>query len=111
MHIVDANSRGWTTFSPAFTEGSPEASVTLNGSARILVGLDGVYRTTDMGSGALDALRGHWEGEDTFVVDQNQPGYFQQWQYRLAFPGDRIVVEAREQVTGATETLTGRVAP
>ena len=38
-------------------------------------------------------------------------GAFLQWQHRLTFPGDGLKIDSRELVTGAADSLTGRLAP
>jgi hypothetical protein len=111
VYPMEPNPNSWTTISLAFQEGSAEAVATINGNNKLLIGLDNIYRTTDQGGGAASALRGHWEGGHTFVVDQHALGAFQQWQYRLTFPGDRLLINAREKVTGAGGAMTGRMAP
>ncbi|MGE5602511.1 MAG: serine hydrolase [Nitrososphaerales archaeon] len=109
VYEVGDNPAGWQTMSLSFEEGSPEATATINGTQKAPIGLDNVYRTTG-GQNRGVALRGHWEGEDTFVVENNNLGIFLQWEYRITFPGDGVRIEVRELVNGNTATVTGRQA-
>ncbi len=111
VYDLDPNANGWTTLSLSFPEGSPEASVTVNGALTLPIGLDNVYRTTDSGNGALEAMRGHWEGDSTFVIDHHFLGEFMQWRHRVSFQGDQMLIDLGEQVTGAAGTVRGHLAP
>lgn len=108
VYQMESNPNGWTTVSLSFTEGVAQATVSVNG-VEFAVGLDNLYRTNANGR-AAEAMRGHWEG-DTFVVDNHLVGEAFQYQSRITFPGDQIVVEATEQVMGTKTSARGRVTP
>ncbi len=107
---MDANPNGWTTLSLTFDEGSSDAEVTINGGEQRLIGLDNVYRTSWSQSGGYEALRGHWEGDDTFVIDDQIIGDFRlAQQFRATFAGDQLLIKAIQTVTGATQSVTGHL--
>jgi CubicO group peptidase (beta-lactamase class C family) len=111
VYQMDDNPFGWTTLSLAFQAGSPEAVATINGSSKLLIGLDNVYRLTQHDD-VSEAVRGHWAGADTLVIDDHIPGDMFQWQYTVTFSDDQLQVELRELVNGgATYTARGRPAP
>ena len=108
---MEANPNGWTTISLTFEEGSAEAVATINGSNKLLIGLDNVYRTTRRDGLGEEAARGHWEGGDSFVLDDHVLGTFLHWKLRVSFPGDELLIDAKEQVIGAGGVVRGRLVP
>jgi hypothetical protein len=103
---LTSNSNGWTTIAFDFQPGLAEAAATIDGALRLRIGLDNVYRTTDLGDTGVTRLRGRWEGEDAFIIDASEPGEWRQWRYRVTF-GDRLLIEVADEVSGARYTITG----
>ncbi len=110
VYQMTANPFGWTTIALTFTEGSAEAVATINGSSKLLIGLDNVFRTSWNGS-AVEAARGHWEGPDSFVVDDETLGGYMQYQYRMTFSGSQVQIGIKDQLSGGSIDVYGRQAP
>ncbi len=71
-----------------------------------MIGMDNLYRGTHLpGAGRIE-LRGHWQGEAMFVVDQTL-GEFPQQEIRISFPANEVVLSVKEQVFGTTSELRG----
>jgi CubicO group peptidase (beta-lactamase class C family) len=103
-YTMDENASGWESFSISFQEGKPEAvavSVDSTGEHRAAIGLDNVYRTTEMPGGNTVGLRGWWEDEDTFVAKQLQSSPdLEEVVMRMDFTGDQLNIHAEEVVLG-----------
>jgi hypothetical protein len=100
------NPMGWETLEMDFEAGSPIAQVTLNG-VPILVGLDNIYRTSELISGYDLLLRGHWTGENVFLLDYPYPttgvttlGELGESQFMFRFTGDIMQVTVEQLVFG-----------
>jgi hypothetical protein len=88
--------------------------VALEGPVTLPVGLDGVYRvTTGVHLGQLTvyppypgvALRGHWEGENVFVVDFQYVGEPYHEEYRFTFGEKDVLWEVKEYVIGSATPM------
>lgn len=91
------------------TETALEVQVVGEDAPRVIrIGLDGIYRTAPDGS--LPGLgRGYWEDATTFVVDYSTFPNIEHFTFRLAFEGERAVLDIAEHVYGMNATLEGSV--
>ena len=101
-YVMDENPSGWKSLSITFEEGKPEAVATLvdsTGENRVAIGLDNVYRTTEMPDGNSINVRGQWEDENTFVQRQVQPQPdLEEALIRLEFTGDELNIHGDEVI-------------
>jgi CubicO group peptidase (beta-lactamase class C family) len=103
VFVPESNPFGWKTLTLHLEEGSSEAKVSVLDGARqtdLAIGMDNVYRRTDIGGKATWA-RGHWEGDSVLVVRQLQwiPD-LEETEYRLDFSGDDLKIHVEEVVFG-----------
>ena len=56
-------------------------------------------------------FRGHWENQDTFVVDSILLGQMVQATYRIQFSGDAIHILRQEKYSGSEIELNGTLDP
>jgi CubicO group peptidase (beta-lactamase class C family) len=103
-YVLDENPATWEWARHDFEEGSPEALATIVnaiGEISAVIGLDNVYRVTDLPDGNTVGLRGWWEDEDTFVVKQLQSSPdLEEIVMRMDFTGDDLNIHAEEVVLG-----------
>ena len=104
------NPLGWQTLEVNFEHGADVAEVVLNG-VPAQVGLDNIYRSSELVPGNKILLRGRWEAEDTFVLDYPYPltgstrlGELGESEFRIKFRGDTLQVSA-EQLIFAGEPI------
>jgi hypothetical protein len=108
------NPFGWKTMQLILEPGSSNAVVILDG-VPLQVGLDHLYRSSQIAPGRDILLRGHWEGEDVFILDYPYPlsggttlGELGESQFQFRFTGDILEVTARQLVFGGEPiVLTG----
>ncbi len=105
-YTFEENPLGWETLNLAFTPGSSTAEVIFNG-VPLQVGLDNIYRLSGSLPDGEILLRGHWEGEDTFMLDYPYPltgktslGELGETQYHFKFAGDILEVTVKQLVFG-----------
>jgi CubicO group peptidase (beta-lactamase class C family) len=98
---LDDNPLGLQMMWVSFPEGEPVAQITLNGTQRSVIGLDKRYRLNSSGATTL-ALRGVWEDERTFMVEQITFGDVGQYQIRVTFRGDEVDLVYHDAVFGTT---------
>ena len=106
------NPLGWHTMMFSFLDNADEVKVTMDGTAQLAVGLDNVYRMIP-GEDSLfpEGLRGRWENQDTFVVEDIFPGQMLQFTYRIRFSGDAIHLTQQEKYSGNKIELQGTLSP
>lgn len=63
------NPFGWSSLGLVFEPGAAEAELYLNDNPVAAVGLDHLYRSTELPQIGKILLRGRWSGDNTFVVD------------------------------------------
>ncbi|MCK1361051.1 hypothetical protein [Bradyrhizobium sp. 199] len=56
------------------------------------IGLDGLYRKSELTSFGLRAVKGAWVSADTFAIDMQYVGLGEQQKFSLSFSGDNKVV-------------------
>ena len=113
-YAFSENPFGWKTIKFVLEPGSSSAVVILDG-IRLQAGLDHLYRSSEIAPGRETLLRGHWEGEDIFMLDYPYPlsggttlGELGESQFQFRFTGDILEVTARQLVFGGEPIiLTG----
>ena len=65
-----------------------------NGNNRFtgLVGLDGLYRRSPPAPYGINATRGRWTSEHTFVMERRILGHSETQTWALTFDGDKVTV-------------------
>ena len=99
-YTMESNSLGWQKLSLAFGEGSDAAFLTIDGSGRVAIGLDNVFRVTEIPGLGPTAMRGRWEGADTFVIEAMSVGNPVESRLELTFAGDAVNVSFEDMVFG-----------
>jgi hypothetical protein len=93
-YTLATNPFGWQTIAFNFQDSVDEVkvSVSSNGdSGQLAIGLDNVYRTVEGGDSTFpQELRGRWENQDTFVIEDIYPGQMLQYTYCIQFSSDAI---------------------
>jgi CubicO group peptidase (beta-lactamase class C family) len=100
------NPLGWETLQMTFEPGASTAQVLLNGVPG-QVGLDNIYRPSELVPGIEILMRGHWVGNDAFVLDYPYPmtgsailGELGDSQFLFRFAGDILQVTVQQLVFG-----------
>jgi CubicO group peptidase (beta-lactamase class C family) len=113
----DENRMGLRRLILHFTPGSSEAELEFvvgAAAASITIGLDGVFRISEL-YGQRWACRGGWENDETFILDQEAPGKVLRRRATLIFQGDTLSFEIHDRVTNSVDTysakITGAVPP
>jgi len=91
---------GVETVSLTFSEGSPEALLTVNGSQPSAVGLDNLYRTPAAPGPGVQAVWGHWESDDTFILEGIVLGETSKTRFRLTFAGEQVTIAREDALFG-----------
>ena len=70
-----------------------------NPTVEYLIGLDNLYRTAPGRFGLPALAKGSWTTDNTFIVQLDEVGNINQWQFTFVFAdhGDQATVEAQEQ--------------
>jgi hypothetical protein len=71
------------------------------------IGLDGLYRKSDLTSFGLRAVKGAWVSGDTFAVDVQYVGAGEQQKFSLSFSGDSKVMLRSRTRDGREVTIEG----
>jgi hypothetical protein len=106
VYTFEENPFGWNSVEFAFEPGRDSAQVILN-EIPLKVGLDHIYRSSEISPGSEILLRGRWEGKDVFVLDYPYPlngptvlGELGESQLRFRFSGNGMEVTAQQVVFG-----------
>ena len=114
-YTLTDNPFGWQTIAFNFQDSVDEVkvSVSSNGStAQLAIGLNNVYRTVEGGDSTFpQELRGRWEDQDTFMIEDTYPGQMVQFTYRIQFSGEAIHITRQEEYSGNIVTLQGTLSP
>jgi hypothetical protein len=111
-YTMDNNGLGLKSFSLSFKEGAATIELHFQDrSARLAIGLDNVFRLTDLGGVGTLAERGAWVDGHTFQLDERFLGDASRRELQLAFEGDRVEVTAKGLDSGSLEIFQGRLAP
>lgn len=105
QYALDENPMGWTQLGLRFEPGAPTAQLDFAGLPTLSIGLDNVYRSTEVQPGVSLLLRGRWEGASTFVIDYPYPvagaavlGELGEHEIWLAFTGDAVDIAIRDVI-------------
>jgi CubicO group peptidase (beta-lactamase class C family) len=109
------NPFGWRTIAFNFQDSVDEVQITVNSNGntgQLAIGLNNVYRTVEGGDSTFpQELRGRWENQDTFVVEDIYPGQMVQYTYHIQFSGDVIHIIRQETYSGNKVELQGTLSP
>jgi CubicO group peptidase (beta-lactamase class C family) len=109
------NPFAWQTIAFNFGDSVDEVKVTVNsngGTGQLAIGLNNVYRTVEGGDNTFpQELRGRWENQDTFVIEDIYPGQMLQYTYRIQFSGDAIHIIRQEKYSGSIVEMQGTLTP
>lgn len=108
---MEENGLGWRSLALTFENGDAVLDLRLaEGSVQLSIGLDNVFRITEVdGIGSL-AERGAWLDERTFRYEERFVGQSTRGEIRLVFEGDEVEVTAKGADSGYLETFRGRLA-
>ena len=110
-YTVDDNGFGLKSFSVSFGDGEATLEVhRLEGSMKLPIGLDNVFRITDLAGIGTAAERGTWVDDRTFQLNGRFLGDSSRSELRLTFEEDRVEVTAKGLDSGYLETFQGRMA-
>lgn len=112
-YVMETNTLGLKKLSLTFAS-QTEAAVGLtfldNHTEARPVGLDGVPRISPNGRyGLRVAVKGWWEGRETFVLDYDEIGNINHYQVRLKFNGAHIWVEVTERSNDVEAKFSGKL--
>jgi CubicO group peptidase (beta-lactamase class C family) len=99
-YTLESNSMSWQKLSLVFCEGSDAASLIVDSSGTVAIGLDNVFRVTEIPGLGPTAMRGHWEDADTFVIQSTSVGNPVESRLVMTFTGDEISVTLEDMVFG-----------
>jgi CubicO group peptidase (beta-lactamase class C family) len=109
------NPFGWETIAFNFQDSADQVMVTVNsngGSGQLAVGLGNTYRTVEGGDSTFpQELRGRWDDQDTFIVEDVYPGQMLQYTYSIQFSSDAIHITRQEKYSGNKVELQGTLTP
>jgi hypothetical protein len=94
-----------------FTPGSPEAELEFvvgPAAANITIGLDGVYRISEL-YGQRWACRGRWVNGESFILEQEALGKVLRRRATLNFEGDTLSFELHGQVRGSVDMYSAKM--
>jgi len=100
-YTMESNSLGWQRLSLAFREGCDAAFLTVDGSGQVAIGLDNVFRVTEIPGLGPTAMRGRWEGADTLVIEATSVGNPVESRLEMTFAGDAVNVTLEDMVFSA----------
>ena len=106
-YTLDSNSLGWHQVSLVFRQGDDTAYFTVDGSGQVAVGLDNVFRVTEIPGLGPTAMRGQWENADTFVLEATSVGNPVESRLEFTFAEDAVNVTLKDMVFGGQVNLHG----
>jgi CubicO group peptidase (beta-lactamase class C family) len=106
------NAFGWHTMTFTFQDQADEATVTVDGQ-QLAIGLDNVYRTPPEVAGSMfpEELRGHWENDDTLVIEDVYPGQMQELTYHVQFSATDVQITCQDKYFLGQFALQGTLNP
>ena len=112
-YLFEANALGLRKLSLTFaspTEAALRLTFMDNHAEVRPVGLDGVPRISPNGRYGLPAaVKGWWEGPQTFVLDYDEIGNVNHYQIRLKFNGEHVSVEVTERTHDVEAKFAGKL--
>jgi CubicO group peptidase (beta-lactamase class C family) len=108
-YTFDENPVGWKEGVFEFTSGADTAALKLNGSEALIIGMDHVFRRSNVEAFGELYLRGSWTDEQTFLVDYPYPfvsqprlGDLGDTDIQFRFEGNQVEVNIIPQVFGGS---------
>jgi CubicO group peptidase (beta-lactamase class C family) len=113
MYRMEAdNVLGLTSMGLTFKDGAATATLTLDDTHSVLVGLDGVPRRSDAEGETIvspvSGLRGSWLKSGVFVLEMYPIGMLENYTLTFDFTDDALSVEFRENVSGQQGSIKGQ---
>jgi CubicO group peptidase (beta-lactamase class C family) len=109
VYTLEDNPFGWHSMIFNFPLAADEARITVDGMREFTIGLDNVYRIYSIDDKTFpQAFRGHWENQDTFLVDDLVLGQFMQVISRIQFSGTAININWNEINSGNVVEIKGQ---
>jgi len=106
-YTLESNSLSWQKLSLVFREGSDAASLIVDSSGKVAIGLDNVFRVTEIPGLGPTAMRGQWENADTFVIEATSVGNPVESRLQVTFVDDGINVTLEDMIFGGKVNLHG----
>lgn len=111
-YTLEENPFGWHSLIFTFEEGASEAKVTIDGMRQLKFGLDNLYRMSSQDNNPFpEALRGRWESQDTFVLEDILLGQSPRINSRIQFSEDNLRIHWEELSSGTKVDLEGMLNP
>jgi hypothetical protein len=115
-YTMKFNALGWRSFSLSFSEKETLLNVsTREGRFKFPIGMENVFQMTEVErygllqwSGSL-GLRGFWQDDKTFVVQEHVLGQADSLEYRYTFVEDRVSIRLHESVEDFSTYLSGEI--
>ena len=106
------NASGWQTMTLTFTPAASTAQVSMNDSDYFAIGLDNIYRTSNVPPVCPDCLlRGRWMDEQTFIAELPTLGTGTT-EVEMKFHADEVDIAIRPVIFGGQPlTFKGRISP
>ena len=99
-YIFEVNASGWQTMTLVFTPGANTAQVSMNDSDNFAIGLDNIYRVSNVPPVCNDCLlRGHWVDDRTFIAELPTPDRGTS-EVQMKFQGDNVEVVIQPVIFG-----------
>lgn len=105
---------GWdlSTLSLTFHDGEAVATLTMNDTHEVPVGLDGVLRRSDVDGETIfnppAGLRGVWRASGVFVLEIYPMGTIANYRFTFDFNDDAISVDWQENISGQQGSFSGQ---
>ena len=111
-YTFEANASGWQTMTLTFTPAASTAQVSLNDSDDFAIGLDNIYRTSNVPPACPGCLlRGRWMDEQTFVADLPTLGTGTT-EVEMKFRDNEVDIAIRPVIfSGQPLSIKGRLIP
>jgi CubicO group peptidase (beta-lactamase class C family) len=113
MYRLDAdNPLGLTSLGLTFKDGEATATLTLDDTHTVLIGLDGVLRRSDAEGETIisppSGLRGAWLESNVFVLEIYPIGMLANYTLTFEFTDDALSADLRENVSGQQGSFGGQ---
>jgi len=111
-YTLGDNPFGWKTMAFTFQQGAKEAQIIIDGKNQLPVGLDNAYRVLPGGDKLFpEELRGQWNSQDTFAVDEIVLGQMAHGSHTIQFSGNSINITWTEKFSGSNFKIQGTINP
>ena len=105
-YLLEDNPMGWQTLAVFFKPDSLEARIQFNKEETLAVGLDNLYRRSDPPGFPGLAMKGRWETEEIFSIKAILIGTIFEYEIRLTFRDERVILFMRDTVLGGLSMRT-----